>query len=236
MLDVIECPKCKRTMHFSEWSPEGAAHCPTCGESLPAPGREAVGVSAEKSDCRAAAVNWMERPSVEEVTIRISLRDSMAWASQHIPPLPRPLRPVPLAPTPYARPSQRLPANMPCPQCRARVPLDAEYCCHCGELLDEEEELRWDEDEPFPPDRRDYEPHRGTLILVLGILGLVALPLGLPCGIAAWVLGQGDLKKMEAKIMDPAGRLNTSAGRICGIIGTVVCSVYGLFILGAFLA
>jgi len=29
-------------------------------------------------------------------------------------------------------------------------------------------------------------PHRGTLVLVLGILGLVCC---MPCGIVAWVLG-----------------------------------------------
>ena len=63
------------------------------------------------------------------------------------------------------------------------------------------------------------KPHRGTLILVLGILGLVVCG---PLAIVAWVLGSGDLKQMDAGLMDPAGRSNTQAGRICGIIGTVL--------------
>lgn len=63
------------------------------------------------------------------------------------------------------------------------------------------------------------KPHRGTLILVLGILGLVLCG---PLGIVAWILGQGDLKEMDAGQMDPSGRSLTNAGRICGIIATIL--------------
>ena len=38
------------------------------------------------------------------------------------------------------------------------------------------------------------EPHRGTLILVLGILSLTVL-CGLFTGIPAWIMGKGDLDK-----------------------------------------
>lgn len=76
------------------------------------------------------------------------------------------------------------------------------------------------------------KPHRGTLILILGIISLLICA---PLGIVAWVMGSGDLKEMDAGTMDPAGRGNTQAGKICGIIGTcfmilaVVISI-GLFI------
>ncbi len=63
------------------------------------------------------------------------------------------------------------------------------------------------------------KPHRGTLILILGILGLVVCA---PCGIAAWVMGNTDLREMEAGFMDPSGRSNTKAGQICGIIATIL--------------
>jgi hypothetical protein len=68
------------------------------------------------------------------------------------------------------------------------------------------------------------KPHRGTVILVLGILGLVVCA---PLAIAAWVMGSNDLKEMDAGTMDPTGRGATNAGKICGIIGTI------LMILGA---
>ncbi len=63
------------------------------------------------------------------------------------------------------------------------------------------------------------KPHRATTILVLGILSLIVCA---PLGIFAWIMGNADLKDMEAGTMDPAGRSNTNAGRICGIIGTVL--------------
>jgi hypothetical protein len=63
------------------------------------------------------------------------------------------------------------------------------------------------------------KPHRGTVILVLGILGLIICG---PLGIAAWVMGSSDLKEIDAGTMDPAGRGTTQAGKICGIIGTIL--------------
>ncbi len=68
------------------------------------------------------------------------------------------------------------------------------------------------------------KPHRGTTILVLGILSLLCCGL---LGIPAWLMGNADLKEMAAGTMDPAGQGTTNAGKICGIIGTV------LAILGA---
>jgi hypothetical protein len=71
------------------------------------------------------------------------------------------------------------------------------------------------------------KPHRGTLILVLGILGLIVC---MPLGIAAWVMGSADLKEMDAGTMDASGRSMTQAGKICGMIATILCVV--AFIVG----
>jgi hypothetical protein len=75
------------------------------------------------------------------------------------------------------------------------------------------------------------KPHRGTLILVFGILGLVVCG---PLAIVAWVMGSGDLKQIDAGTMDPAGRGTTQAGRICGIIGTVLL-ILGILAAAIFL-
>jgi hypothetical protein len=72
------------------------------------------------------------------------------------------------------------------------------------------------------------KPHRGTLILVLGILSLVICA---PLGIFAWIMGGGDLKQMDAGGMDPNGRSLTSAGRICGIIGTALLALAVLSVI-----
>jgi hypothetical protein len=67
--------------------------------------------------------------------------------------------------------------------------------------------------------------HRGRLILTLGVLSFVIA--GVLTGIPAWVMGSGDLKKMDAGIMDPQGRALTMAGRILG----KVCTIFTIVVL-----
>jgi len=79
-------------------------------------------------------------------------------------------------------------------------------------------------------------PHRGVLILVFGILGLV---LCFPFGIAAWIMGNGDMKEIRSGRMDPTGEGLTQAGRICGIVATVLALLgvvvfFLLLVFGAF--
>jgi hypothetical protein len=62
-------------------------------------------------------------------------------------------------------------------------------------------------------------PHRGGLILALGIIGLV---LCCVCAPFAWAMGQSDLRRIRAGEMDPMGLGLTQAGMILGIIGCVL--------------
>lgn len=126
-----------------------------------------------------------------------------------------------------------------CPYCGEMVRPDASRCPHCDESLDEEpDDEDDDEDRPWEGRdrrgvRRDCEPHRGTLIQVLGIISASMIPLlccqplifgaiGLGLGIPAWVMGRGDLAKMTRGLKDPEGRGHTQAGMICGIVGTTL--------------
>ena len=59
------------------------------------------------------------------------------------------------------------------------------------------------------------EPHRGALVLALGILSWVSCPL---FGVFAWMLGNADLRRMELGQMDPSGRELTQVGRILGMV------------------
>jgi hypothetical protein len=67
------------------------------------------------------------------------------------------------------------------------------------------------------------------LILTLGILSLVI------CGIlgpVAWIMGNNDLREMDARRMDPSGEGLTKAGKICGMIATILillgCVIYAV--------
>jgi len=57
------------------------------------------------------------------------------------------------------------------------------------------------------------------MVLVFGVIGLIVCP---PFGIAAWIMGRNDLREMNAGRMDPDGRDQTNAGRILGIVATVL--------------
>lgn len=71
--------------------------------------------------------------------------------------------------------------------------------------------------------------HRGAMILVLGILSWLVCPLVL--GIMAWVMGNGDLREMDAGRMDPSGRGLTEAGRILGMINVILSAAALVFYL-----
>ncbi len=69
------------------------------------------------------------------------------------------------------------------------------------------------------------QPHRGGLILVLAIVGIV-----MTCPIfslMAWVMGSSDLREMRAGRMDRSGEGLTQAGQLIGMIPSII------FILGA---
>ena len=94
---------------------------------------------------------------------------------------------------------------------------------------DEKDERPWEDSGQFQG-RRDAEPHRGNLVLTLGIISIVLVlfcgALGLPLGIAAWVMGRRDLVKIRQNLMDREGEGLTQAGLICGIIGTILDSLW----------
>lgn len=87
--------------------------------------------------------------------------------------------------------------------------------------------------------RRDLIPHRGALILILGLLGLTLsflAPIGILLGLAAWVMGQGDLAQMRRKEMDAEGHGLTVGGLITGILGLVVSLLFLLACAGMWTA
>lgn len=87
----------------------------------------------------------------------------------------------------------------------------------------------------YPPNQYGAPPYGGfaapdhsqaMLVLILGIVGLVV------CGIAApfaWVIGNRVIAEIDASNGQVGGRSTANAGRICGIIGTVLLGLGLLF-------
>ncbi len=81
----------------------------------------------------------------------------------------------------------------------------------------------------FPSDPNRYpEASQATTVLVLGILGIVI------CGVLgpfAWVMGNRELQAIDSGMRPPENRSTANAGRILGIIGTVLLGIGFLFLL-----
>jgi hypothetical protein len=79
---------------------------------------------------------------------------------------------------------------------------------------------RWD-------DGRRLKPHRGLMILLLGIFGLKTCGV---LGIIAFFLARNDLAEMDAGRMDPSGRGMTQVGYALGIVSGVIACLLIAFI------
>jgi hypothetical protein len=73
-----------------------------------------------------------------------------------------------------------------------------------------------------------FQP-RGTTILVLGVLSLVLCNL---LGPVAWVMGNEELRRLNAGQVDPMSRNSAVAGRILGIVSSVLMMVALIGVVG----
>ena len=81
----------------------------------------------------------------------------------------------------------------------------------------------------FPSESTGYpEASKATTILVLGILGIFLTWLLAPF---AWVMGNRELEAIREGRRPPENRSLANAGRIMGIIGTVLLGPSVLFVI-----
>jgi predicted Zn finger-like uncharacterized protein len=246
MSTILDCPSCTRKLRVSEDLLGQRVKCPTCGGTFdaalsnhadgaaPAPTPESrqpertepiwpPPLPSPESTSPAPPLPPATPPPDPQATITVPIKlsiddfDNPGRPAGMAPPAPPP-RDSDSSALPR-RPGERRTDFRRCPYCDERISADLRRCRYCGEDLDEENEF--DLQHRFGV-RRDCEPHRGTLILVLGVVSIVIHILGVPLGLPAWIMGSRDLKKMDRGDMDPAGRGTTQAGYICGIIGTLL--------------
>ena len=90
--------------------------------------------------------------------------------------------------------------------------------------FDDDDDYDYDDIRDRRRDRNRYPPHRGGMVLALGLVALIGgLSLwGVPfiLGPIAWALGSWDLRAMREGNMDPDGISMTQAGQVCGMVAT----------------
>src|SRR5437879_5959690 len=152
MSTAITCPSCKRVLNLPAEALNRVVQCPACkhqfhpAEATPA---EHVRAALPRLDFAAA-------------------RTDAAAPPPPTPPPPPPSFDVRRSDRRGKRETQDM-----CPACQAFVPRGLNKCPECGAefVADDEESYRpW---EQAGMERRDSEPHRGTMLLIMGISSLV---------------------------------------------------------------
>jgi hypothetical protein len=96
-----------------------------------------------------------------------------------------------------------------CPDCAEAVKVEAAVCRYCGYRFD-------------GANTSEAAHPEGTTVLVLGIVGLVACQVVAPF---AWVRGSRVLAEMDAAGHSWNNRGNVVAGRVLGIVGSVILAL-----------
>ncbi|HWG46712.1 MAG TPA: MJ0042-type zinc finger domain-containing protein [Gemmataceae bacterium] len=242
---IIACPSCGSKLRVADELRGELLRCPSCShtfhstpknESPPIPQDLPLQLAIDEPSEPRSAPSGATPGLMGAIELNLSL-DHEQPAPQRVP-MP-PTEPPPLEPP--SRTPPRLADEhddlKECPVCGTHVHRDSTRCYHCGERFGSRSRRRDIPDIRRRGPRRDAEPHRGTLILVLGIIGLACLaiscaPIGAILGLASWIMGQTDLRKMKRGDMDPDGQGITQAGWICGIISTLLNGLVTLGCLG----
>ncbi len=84
---------------------------------------------------------------------------------------------------------------------------------------------------PAPGNQMYPEQSQATTALVLGILSIVVCQI---LGPFAWQIAVKEIAAIDAGQRPPENRSNANAGKILGIIGTVMLALGLLFLIGIF--
>src|SRR5258708_11588570 len=254
MATVTTCAKCSEKLRLPDEMRGQRVRCPQCSSIFeaangspppPAPPSRPAGLDVPLNlslDDLDPAGQQSGAPSQTKAVGAVELnqsRDANEPQSSAAPPPPE------LEPAPPSRPERPQRARdgdrddmIRCPICQRSNDRDARRCFHCGERLSERPRSRYpdrdgyDDDYGYRRRRRDTEPHRGGMVLAMGIISLASILLtmgiggtvivGIICGIIGWGVGHADLRKMRNNQVDPGGEGRTRAGCVCSIIGTLV--------------
>lgn len=106
--------------------------------------------------------------------------------------------------------------------------------------MEDSDERPWEEAGQL---RRDFEPHRGPNLqllglasLVCGALGCLCIPalIGLPLGVVIALMAHRDVNQMKAGLMDAEGMKQTLKAQTYGALGALLSVFCSAFPLGLF--
>lgn len=201
------CPGCGRLLRVADEHAGWQARCPECNTIYVVPDQSAAPAEdAAPADAAAPAADdrWYMKTPERQVYGPVSRGELERWLSQGRISADCELRADEDAPW---RPASEYFAQLQPGAVRAASPFSPGAATTSGASVSR------------APARGTLVPHRGPLILLLGILGWFTCPI---LGIVAWAMGSSDLREMQYGRMDPSGQGLTQAGQILGIISSVI--------------
>ena len=203
----LSCPTCGRTLRVGQQHAGKQIRCPACQQISIAPGgvrNEGEEPAAASETAAGNATSWHVRMPEGPIYGPVAWSEVQSWAAEG-----RIVADCELADAasgPWRRADDMLPF----------------LAAKTAQL----ESSTAPNSYPWPPAATGSQslgyvaPHRGGLVLVLGLLGFVGT-----CPIfsfLAWIMGSNDLREMRAGRMDRNGESTTLAGMIFGMIISIL--------------
>ena len=229
----IRCPNCNRTLRVSDEHAGRPLRCPACQQVTTAP---AAGTTAADGAAAHEPAIWHMRTPDGQVFGPVTWRRVNEWVAEG-----RIAADCQLASSvsgPWRGAAQAFPALQPLvagpaiPQApimhdwAVRDPAEGNLGGPAAPLVAVNTSVAGDS---RPAQQRFVRPHRGGLILILGVLG-IAINCPIFC-FMAWVMGSSDLAEMRAGQMDAEGESLTQVGRILGMVMSLLWIFAGVAIV-----
>jgi len=218
----LSCPTCGRTLRIGQQHAGKQIRCPACQQISIAPGgvRNEGEEPVAKDTAALNATSWHVRMPEGPIYGPVAWSDVQSWAAEG-----RIVADCELAEA-AGGPWRRADELLPFMAAQTTSP----------EASTAPNSYPWPSAPSAGQSLGYVAPHRGGLVLVLGLLGFVGT-----CPIfsfLAWIMGSNDLREMRAGRMDRTGESATLAGMIFGmiisilwIVGVVVLSIIALIAL-----
>jgi hypothetical protein len=225
----VRCPGCGRMLRVAEENAGKQLRCPDCQQICTAP------LASASAAGPAEAAAWHMRTPDGQIFGPVTWSQVNQWVSEGR--ITADCRLASSVSGPWRSAAESFPALRPT---AAQSEKPAAPVVHAWVSGDTATDAPWNSSPVLPVgpppgtadttvERRFVRPHRGGLILVLGILG-IAVNCPIFC-FMAWVMGSGDLAEMRAGRMDQSGEGITQVGQVLGMILSLFWIVGGVAVV-----
>jgi len=223
----IRCPGCGRTLRIAEEHAGKQIRCPACQQISTAGAAAGAAREAFASSVSEPVATWHLKTPEGPIYGPISWPEVQTWAAEGR--ISADCELAESASGPWRKAGELMPQLHSPPQPESLVPP----AMHSWAPQEPGETAGGNPQSAAAAAGGYVAPHRGGLILALGLIGFViSCPI---FSLMAWVMGSHDLAEMRAARMDRSGEGITQAGLVLGMILSLLWILFGVIALLVFL-